>query len=446
MPTMPPYAIEVLEPAQGWPTDLEFAIDAPLPGVPLHGLSVNFRGFVAPKTASAPWPRALVVLVQGVAVWRALVDLARPDLADSPMSEGARRMGMACGFDTALPTFMDLAEAPFELAAECESTEDKGLVRVPLARLRFVGGTLPQRHGGVGIVTVNSMGRSGSSILCRLLAQHSRVHVPTLGGQYGEVFAIGQLARSLAVLGSEGSLTEINRLSVEPDFMSLRPGFNGMDAQPDGLEQHCRDVMLRSAVACGTTLLQEGLDAVTALARARKPRAAWWVEKSWSSASAPLLGLLANRWREIVLVREPQSFLTSQALFLAKLGLPRHEMLAHLSASPDKFERFYRSVRSRRGFVHLVRYEDLIDQPRRVLEGLVEYLGLGSSKGFVDRAARMVGRDDEFHRRFSAQGRVTTGLPELAPVAVASLGPWFEEMCSDFGYEVPTELNLVPGA
>ena len=444
MPTMPPYTVEVLEPEQGWPADLEFAIDAPLAGVLLHGLSVNFRGFVAPKSASAPWPRALVVLVQGVEVWRTAVELARPDLADSPVVEGARRMGMACGYDTVLPTFMDQTEAWFDLAAECELAEDAGLVRVPLARLRFMGGTLPHRHGGVGIVTVNSIGRSGSSILCRLLAQHSRVHVPTLGGQYGEVFAIGQLARCLAVLGSEGSLTEINRLSVEPDFMSLRPGFNGMDAQTDGLEQHCRDAMLRSAVACGTKLLQEGLDEVSALARARKPRAAWWVEKSWSSASAPLLGLLASRWREIVLVREPQSFLTSQALFLAKLGLPRHEMLAHLSASPDKLERFYRSVRSRRGFVHLVRYEDLIDQPRRVLEGVVEYLGLGPSKGFVDRAERLVGRDDEFRRRLSAQNHVAAGLPELAPVDVKSLGPWFEEMCSDFGYELPVELNIVP--
>jgi hypothetical protein len=74
---MPPFAIELLEPRQGWPADLSFAIDAPVVGAPLHALAVNLRGFVVPKVSALMrlmQPPALQPVRQDPPGRRAIVD------------------------------------------------------------------------------------------------------------------------------------------------------------------------------------------------------------------------------------------------------------------------------------------------------------------------------------------------------------------------------------
>lgn len=437
---MPPFRLAIGMPSPGWPADYGFAIDHPLPGESIRALTTNFRGFVAPKGDSTKLPTSIIFMVGGIEAWRAPVELARPDLADSQYAAGARRMDMRCGFDTVLPSFLNPKGGPVLVCIETEGSDRP----IPMAEVSFEGGVQPVPHDGIGVLTVNSLGRSGSSVLCRMLSLHSKLYVPKLGGQFGEVFAAGHLARSLAVLGSEGALSSVNRVYDDPDFAVLPHGYTGMDVESDGLEQQCRNEMQDAAIRAGVDAFRGGLNALTRLARARKPRAVCWVEKSWSSPSAPLLGLLGREWREILLVRDPQDFFLSQALFQIKSRVPFSLIADHLNGTPEKFLRIYSSYRSRRDFVHLVRYEDLISDPRGVLEGIVQYMKLGPSKGFIDKAVKVLTKDDEFRRMLSTrQGGDAKGetLPELPSFDASTLGSWFSDMCKDFGYAVPERLG-----
>ena len=441
---MPPFRLRVSIPPGGWPDDYGFSIEHPQPEGAIEALTANFRGFVVPKRETAPVPRDIVFMVAGTEAWRAPIELSRPDLARSEHAEGALRMGMACGFDTVLPSFLNPAGGPVVVAVDVAQAGPEPPRLVPLVSLAFDGGTPPTRHGGIGVLTINSMGRSGSSALCRLLSLHPKLYVPTLGGQYGEVFVAGHLSRTLAVLGSEGALSDANRVHESPDFVTLPSGYSGMDVQPDQREQKCRDEIQRASLDGAIQAAHRGLDALTSLALSRKPRAAWWVEKSWSSPSAPLLGALASRWREIVLVRSPEDFLRSQIAFHLKLGTPRAQLLQHLEATPLKFQKLYSSFRARRDFVHLVRYEDFVARPRDVIAGILDYLKLGASKRFLAQAETLMGKDDAFRRMIS-----TASTPLIAPAAEfevaatdsSSLGAWFVEMCHDFGYPVPARLD-----
>jgi len=357
-------------------------------------------------------------------------------------------MGLICGFDAVLPSFLHPEGRPVTVCIETAGEAEHTTQRIALVQLSFNEGTEPKRHDGIGVLTINSLGRSGSSVLCRVLSLHPKLHVPTLGGQFGEVFAAGHLARCLAVLGSEGSLSYVNRAYDEPDFILLPNGYIGMDVQADGLEQVCQDDMQRATLQGGVDAMHRGLDALTTLARARKPKAAWWVEKSWSSESAPLLGALAQRWKEIILVREPQDFVRSQRLYLLKERIPASTIQAHLLSTPNKFRRFYASYRCRRHLAHLVRYEDLVARPRQVLEGIVDYLGLGPSRSFLSGAVKLLETHDEFRLRMSTRlepGQQLSEGVDLSALDVGRMGPWFAEMCSDFGYEVPETLGLVDG-
>jgi hypothetical protein len=95
--------------------------------------------------------------------------------------------------------------------------------------------------------------------------------------------------------------------------------------------------------------------------------------------------------------------------------------------------------RAREGFAKLLRYEDLILEPKRTLTDVTEYLELDSAPEtideVIDRAARQ-GADTDAHRTTpdpsSSIGRWRRDLsPELVEVFADVLDPLLDE----FGYE-----------
>jgi hypothetical protein len=444
MNRFPPLQVEVTAPARGWPADYRFSIEHPQAGSSTAALTLNLKGFVVPEHDGVPVPGALLLRVAGVVLWRGEIKLPRPDLADSELAAQAQRMGLRCGFDVLLPSFLSVRDEPVVLAIEAAEPAGVDAQVVELAVLVLRGAAPPLLRHGPALLTVNSLGRSGSSLLCRLLAEHPAFMVPTLQGQFGEVFVAGHVARLVASLGSQGALSWVNRQQDEPDAAVLMPGYLSVDGADGHEDLQLQGVLLSRFEESGRALFDASLLALDAYMRARKPGAQWWVEKSWSSMSAPLLGLYGRCWRELILVRRPADFIQSQGRFLRKLAIPEHERLAHLKATPLKLRKFCAVTLDRQDMACVIRFEDLVADVARCLERLLVYLGVPAGDGYLDRMRGLALQDDAFHQRLQTlpePGSVPASEPLLA-IDPVSLGAEYSEFCRAFGYD-PTGQLLV---
>ena len=108
----------------------------------------------------------------------------------------------------------------------------------------------------------------------------------------------------------------------------------------------------------------------------------------------------------------------------------RDHRLRHLSRSWPK----------RRERAHLIRYEDLITQPRETLRGVLEYLELEGSPATIDGMLERASAENPEMRQHLTSSDVSTSLgrwrsslsPELQAVANAAFG----DVLQQFGYQV----------
>lgn len=445
MAAMPPFTVEVIAPESGWPDRYHFSIERPTPGQRHAGLTMNLRGFVVPKDDLTPLPKSLALAVRGVVLWRSEVNLSRPDLASGELREQAIRAQFACGFDTMLPSFLSVREDPVVLCVEVEDAHGQQDL-IPLAAIRMTGAPPRPLRGSPRVLTVNSMGRSGSSLLCRMLAAHPGFMVPRLGGQYGEVFLLGHLARLVAALGSEGALSWVNRMQQEPDFAVQGPGYFGIDGREGHDDLTLQSALLARLVECAQTAFDSVLAVVQRHIDEHKPTATWWVEKSWSSSAAPLLGVFSAEWREVILVRRPADFVRSQSLFLGKVDVPREDRLRHLRSTAFKLSKFCASVLDRGEFACVVRYEDLVADPAVTLQRVLRHAGFEHSLEDLDGMCGLVESDIRFREMLAspAPGRISgENRQTLLSIEPSSLGAEFRAFCEAFNYDADEALDVV---
>lgn len=432
----PPLRMRVTGPFAASDLGLDFSIDAPVSLQEFYALTVNLRGFVARVVAGGGLPHRLSFCVNHVELWSTLINLPRPDLMGDPrFAEGAAAAKTLCGFDTVLPTFLTQHDAPIAVMVELRGNGTSPEAVVQLASIFFEADNVYERHDGVGVLTVNSLGRSGSSLLCRLLSLHPKMVVPTLFGQYGEVFVVGHLARAVAMLGSQGALSFVNRVYADPDFAVMPSGYYGMDSSPDMAEDKFRDRLVGDTLAHGIAMFRHAMDQVSSFALQKKPEAAYWVEKSWNAPTTNIVQGLVSRWKEIVLVRHPAAFFRSQMNYHRKLQLPDDVVLDHLAATPDKLRHLQATIQDRRNHILLVRYEDLVADIEGELRRIFGYLELVVDDKYMTLAMTVLNQDDEFRAKISSDGQIDDDISQYS--AFLSLAE-FEQIASSWGYATLT--------
>lgn len=395
----PPYGIRLTYRDSALPPGILANVDAPVDSTTEHGLVAELAGWVAHFDDAAGDPPVSVAVTVGPYGWlEAPLELSRPDVRQAQLAETGRAcVSDKCGFSILLPAHLVRAGGPYVLSVRRAS----GGILHEFAEITFESLATSAWHMPTSVqpLIVNSIGRTGSSLLCRMLSKHLAMHVPKNRTQYGEVPICGYVSRMLSVVSSSGSYALLNPPNTLPDFYSLEPPhFASRLLRAPGAEEFQHNHIVRTLTDGARHFSARVLLDYVSFVRSMQPTVRFLVEKSWNSYNINALGLLFADVKEVFVVREPVAFLESQRAFLLKEAMSEAEIEARHATAPNRLGNLARSWSDRRGKAHLVKYEDLIATPSKVLEGLCDYLGLFRSTEFIDEATAMVG-DNSAHSR-----------------------------------------------
>jgi len=392
----PPYRVRLTYRDTPFPPGIRANVDTPVDQTTEHGLVTEVAGWVAHFSDATDNPPVSVVITVGPYGWlEAPIELSRPDVRRGQLEEtGRETVSDRCGFGTMLPTYLVREGGPYVLAIRMTNGGLHEFADVSFESLSATAWHMPT---SVKPLIINSIGRTGSSLLCRMLSKHVAMHVPKNLNQFGEVAICGYVARMLSVLSSTGSHALLNSSNPVPDFYSLEPPhFASRLLRAEGIEQYQQNHIVRTLTDGARHLGARILLDYISFVRSMQPTVKFLVEKSWNSYNINALGLLFADVKEVFVVREPAAFLESQRAFLVKEGISEEEIELRHDAAPNRLGNLARAWNDRRGTAYLVKYEDLISKPSAVLEGLCDYLGLFRSPEFIGAASSMVG-DDSAH-------------------------------------------------
>lgn len=380
---------------------LQANIDVPIDNHTQVGLVAEIAGWVAYFPDSGePRPTSVVINVGEFGWLEAPIELARPDVFESKKRETGREiLTELCGFSLLLPAHLIRSGGPYTLSVRCRN--DAGEVLHEFAEISFV--SLAKKSWRIPTkvqpLIVNSVGRSGSSLLCRMLDTHPVIHVPTGSDQFGEISICEYVCRMMSVLSSEGNYSCLNKLGDLPDFHSLSPpNMCSRMLRRGSSEEFQHEAMLQSLTENARTMAHSVLTDFIAYVSSDRPWLRYVAEKSWNSYNLNLLGMLFDRPKEVFIVRQPAEFLRSQQAFLRKEGHTSEHIQRHHRATANRLGNLARSRNDRKESSHVVKFEELLAQPIDVLSSLLDYLELERSEAFLDAASAMIG-DDSSHSR-----------------------------------------------
>ena len=358
-------------------------------------------------------------------------DLERPDIAKGfPEVEGAARSGYRVSVNT--------LKLPDEFAIVLRAKLEDG-TRLPLARLRGRRRRLPASEGGeIQPLMVNTIGRSGSTLLVTLLSSHP------------EVVAFSPFIKDARV--STYWTNVMQDLSEPSSYLAPfdPPDLNAPQWWLHGGAELGEDEVERwlgtEAVASLAGLCRAQIEAFYRHLAGDSQRR-FFVEKFLPYQVVPdLLGEIYPGAREVILVRDFRDILCSVIAFNRKRGWDAFGRSeggddAQYVRTTLRESGVILSERMRRATTrpHLVRYEDLVLDPEPALTELFGQLGLDSDPELVSQTVKRAHESTasmDHHRTTSdpaaSIGRWRNDLPEdIAEVCNQELGP----LLAEFGYE-----------
>jgi hypothetical protein len=362
-------------------------------------------------------------------------NLPRPDIASGfPEIEGAERSGYRASIGTLrLP-------AEFEIVLRARLEDG---TRLPLGRLLGRRRRLPVAdQPQIEPLMVNTIGRSGSTLLVTLLSSHPGVVAFSPFVKDARISTYW--ASVLQDLAEPASfLAPFDPHDLESPHWWLGSGGGNELGEPEVERWLGSDAIGGLAGVCRGRIEAFYEQLATA---GERPR--YFVEKYMPHESVPdLLAELYGGAREVILVRDFRDLLCSVIAFNRKRGYEAFGRGgeggdAEYVRGPLRQSATTLAERLRVGGEtrpHLVRYEDLIEAPEPVLTELFEHLGLEADAELVGETIRRaeVSTASMSHHRTSADAAASIGrwredLPvEIAEICNDELGP----LLAEFGYE-----------
>ncbi|HEX3040673.1 MAG TPA: sulfotransferase [Solirubrobacterales bacterium] len=426
--------IEEVEQRQHTPRGLlGCSIDGPKGGAASATYSFELVGWALAE--AGPLTR-VEALQEGRVVAAAEPGEAREDIA-AAFSDTAH--AGACGFRLPVGT-LDLRRE-FELSVVVWREEG---VRTEIATVRGSRTALPAAGEElIQPLMVNTIGRSGSTWLVWVLsclAESVCVSPWSSDARVGSYWAsvLQTLARPQSYLAQlePGPIGQPSWWYDRPD---LKFGMGGAPALEGWLGGAAVDEL--------TALCSERIE--TFYARLAEPGAAprYFVEKFLPHQVVPdLLAEIYPGAREVVLVRDFRDILCSVIAFNRKRGW---DAFGRSKAGSDEeyvetvllssAEWLKRRLDQRGDSIHLVRYEDLIEEPAATLGGMMRYLGLDADEEKAAAVAERAERDapvvDEHRTSEKVSASVGRWRRDLPPELVRACAEVLDPVLVQFGYE-----------
>lgn len=400
---------------------LGHAIDAPRPGSRGHGYAFGLEGWVVARDGRV---ESIEVRLGGDVVRQSPIWVSRPDVAQHfttvPYAD-------ASGFRTAVGSL--ILPPTFELRLDAVLATGE---RLPLSAIR--GRQRRIRRGPaprLKPLLITSVGRTGTTWLMRLLAEHPGI-VSHRTYPY-ETRVAGYFLRVLRTLTdpanpfdpiTPGLFTGTTDSSSRNPMFAVGYAPGSPSSSPDYLAPlgWLEDGYVAGAISFCQRQVSEFYERLAIAQSQQQP--VYFAEKYLPNDIPWLVHQIYPEYREIFLIRDFRDVVCSILEFSATRDSARFGVD---SAPSDEayIEGLFRysalclleSWQRRSGSAHLVRYEDLILHPSETLASALDYLSL-------DRSAETV---------TNMLARARAPLPELdrhrtSRDAVSSIGRWRREM------------------
>jgi hypothetical protein len=394
---------------------------------PADGYSLEVGGWLVLKRGSV---QRVEVLHGAMVVRIARIGIPRPDVAEYLGKSGTPTAEqLAAAESSGFMATVSVLGLPlhFELRVEAVLV---GGARVLLTVIRGRRAVLrPGYTPRLQPISCNCVGRSGSTLVMRLLAGHPEVAV---FNQYPfECHYAVHMLRTLQVLAGPGEPP------LDEDIHTLMADTGALRTLP----MHCRDGqpgihswLRREYVERTARFAMEMTDAFYAEVAAAegKPRARYFAEKSLVWPSHPeLMAELYPGSREIFLVRDPRDVVCSFSAYFDRID----SVQAALAECKPPAEMLLNRWHAQDGRGFLLRYEDLVLKPDVTLTALLRHLELDHSPALVARLLRQASPE-------------TPGVKAhmTSKGAAQSVGRWRREMKPEHIELCQRELGDVLGA
>lgn len=402
---------------QRLPADSEllhgYAVDMPM--TEYNTYYIDIKGWVVGN--QQPVQAVLVRDITGRVLGRLPLNVPRPDVASHfPQAKNATRSGFT-GTLNVIGLTQPLAE--LFLSAQLENNRLVNFAQIQIERqpLQISSDCLLQA------LIVNSIGRTGTTWVMRLLQEHERIaiypHYPH------EARVASYWAHSVF------KAQELHPQS--PDHLQAvnRDWINQQMCQTPQLEQWFRRTYQEQLAAfCRSNIehvyvqfaQQQGKSLEKQAKNSQEP--VYFAEKFGPGYVPNLLWELYPQAREIVLVRDFRDMYCSILKFTDKPET-QHDFGRNAKLSEAEFVRntaarikqLVNSWQQRQDKVYLLRYEDLILEPEATLEKLLAYLRLDNSPKQISRLLKKASKDSDHMKSHRTSSSVK-----------ASIGRWQQDL------------------
>ncbi len=347
-----------------------------------------------------------------------------------------------CGFRTSLSVLG--LPARFDLLLRV--VFDDGEVR-PLATIEADHASLPPGYAPRLLpLGVTTLGRTGSTWLMRLLREHPQVVVH--GGYPYETRSAAYWLHMVRVLSEPANALQSSHPDAFPDSL-WSIGHHPFNHESLSDQPALRDWFANDYPRALATLAQQSIDAFygRAAEAEAKPSAAWFAEKLTPGHVPRLMWEMYPRGGEIILVRDFRDMACSILAFNAKRGFVAfgRENVATDAEFVERnlrigAQRLLEGWRERADRACLIRYEDLVLDPRGPLATACERFGLDADPEILDRvverASRREGDLDRHRTSRDPSASIGRWREELAPDLARVCRVAFQDALEAFGYEL----------
>jgi hypothetical protein len=429
-------AIEIHEVLNQAPLDYLHGghIDVPRPNTEYDSYDFRLVGWALGRSSSVD--RIEVVLREGRSVLHLPLNQGRPDVADS-FREAAD--GEPTGFEATIGV-LDLPQQ-FDIPVHAVLGTGKRLL---IGRIRGSRRPLPARtEAQIQPTILTTLGRSGSKWLVWLLGCHPQIiafnpliYEPRVATYWMSVFRALSAPKSF-----------LRQIHTEKWEMHWWLGAGEVEL-PAPLDADLASWLGRDAVESLAAMCQTRIESFYAEvgASAGKPAPSFFVEKFLlDPVPVELMSEIYPGAKEVILVRDFRDRLSSVLAWNERQGHPGfgRELVtsdAEFITSRLRIEAqsLLQHWRNRADEAHLVRYEDLVLEPRRTLADILAHLGLPHDESTVDLTldrAREAGSGLDAHRTAAdALSSIGRWGHDLDPSLIALCEREFAEVLEEFGY------------
>jgi hypothetical protein len=359
---------------------LGFAIDSPQVGQGANGYVLHLIGWAVARTSPA---RTLEVLHGDRLVRRVPIRGPRVDVNE--------QLGVPPSTESVFHALVNLIalepRATLSLRVRLEDGTAATACSIELQREPLETGYEPE----IAPLIVTTLGRSGSTWLMQLLASHPEIVVFR---RFPFESAPAKFwSHMLRVLTEPVNLLE----STQPDDFLENPWWIGANPFHDDRvyeQAPLEDWFARAHVEQFAEFTQRTVeDWYRTLGRTQvQPEPAYFAEKHMRPAYIPeVTWELFPKAKEVFLVRDFRDMADSILTFDARRGFPGFGRPPGITDEQylrgglhDMADELATRWTRRRDQAHLVRYEDLVENPAEVMRGLLEYLEVDSSPATLD--------------------------------------------------------------